>query len=66
MHSVTEKEWQELMAKLKALEKDAVKHSDVTAIYSVTDGSTATDCKVPPDDPKKPCDKNQPSQRGRK
>ena len=26
-------------------------------------GSLATDCKIPPDDPKKPCDKNQPSRK---
>ncbi len=54
-HTVTEREWAELMARLKALEHPIV-----------VDGTSAGDCKTPPDDPTKPCDKNQPSRKGKK
>jgi hypothetical protein len=55
IHTVTEREWQELVARLKALEHPIV-----------VDGTSAGDCKTPPDDPTKPCDKNQPSRKGKK
>jgi hypothetical protein len=43
------------LARLKALEHPIV-----------VDGTSAEDCKTPPDDPTKPCDKNQPSRKGKK
>ncbi len=55
IHTVTEREWAELMARLKALEHPIM-----------VDGTSASDCRTPPDDPTKPCDKNQPSRKGKK
>lgn len=55
IHPLTEREWQELMARLRKLEHPAM--------TLTVDGSTADDCTVPPDDPKKPCDANQPSRK---
>ncbi len=97
MHMVTEREWQELMARLKAAEAyrkaglesthiaeqclhdlgvctdriDAVRtrvEQEIKALEHpiIVDGSSAVDCKTPPDDPTKPCDKNQPSRKGKK
>ena len=65
IHTLTEKDWQELMAQNRA--RDArLKALEGKLFYGewpVTTGSYATDCKTPSDDPKKPCDKNQPSQK---